>query len=418
MTVLANRIPSLTPEFRLQDGTPFESGTLTFYLTNSVTLSAPYTTATMSANTANPLTLNEYGQPPTDVFLDPAISYKVVLKNSAGTLIRTFDPVYDPLLQQQAKFQVYNGNPTGLVAGTAGSVGGTPADAIFDTVNLTIWVCTTTGDAASAVWTSTTGQLSGSITITGVITPTAISTNQDNYNPTGLSGAETIRLSVTADIDITGLAGGAAGRLITVENIGTNRLTFRDQSASSTAANRFKFGDDVFLDPSYTVTLLYDAVSAVWRMFSLPFRPAFGDIGYISNHAWSPSVAGNALTIALKTARGSDPTPGDPVKVAFRDPTATTGTFVLRSVTAALSFVLSAGSTLGYAASEANDIAVGFIDNAGTVEIAVCRNGAMFLEDRAISTTAEGGAGAADSGVTLYSTTARATECGIIGWCG
>jgi len=73
---------------------------------------------------------------------------------------------------------------------------------------------------------------------------------------------------------------------------------------------------------------------------------------------------------------------------------------------------VSAGSTLGFANSESGRIHVGLIDNAGTVEMCVWRalsglDIVSFAEWTVQTTTAEGGAGAADSAATLYSTTAR-----------
>ena len=55
----------------------------------------------------------------------------------------------------------YNGNPNGFVAGTAGTAGGVSPDFLWDTVNNIWWVCTTSGDAASAVWYGASAQPSG-----------------------------------------------------------------------------------------------------------------------------------------------------------------------------------------------------------------------------------------------------------------
>lgn len=134
---------------------------------------------------------------------------------------------------------------------------------------------------------------------------------------------------------------------------------------------------------------------------------AAGHARLMTNCSFTISVAANAMTIALKTAAGTDPSVSDPIKVAFRSATLASGAYVVRSITSALSLVVSAGSTLGFVTSELNSLHIGFIDNAGTVELAVSKSGSLWLEDRVVSTTAEGGAGAADSGTTLYSTTAR-----------
>lgn len=123
------------------------------------------------------------------------------------------------------------------------------------------------------------------------------------------------------------------------------------------------------------------------------------------NLALSCSVGSSALTIALKDKAGSDPSVGSPVKIAFRNSTATNGTYNARSVTSSLSVVVSSGSTLGHSSGVASDIFIYAIDNAGTVELAV--SSTLFETFGTKTTTAEGGAGAADSATVLYSTTAR-----------
>ena len=107
----------------------------------------------------------------------------------------------------------------------------------------------------------------------------------------------------------------------------------------------------------------------------------------------------NALTIALTTMAGTDPTASDVVSIPFRAGTATNSVINVRSVSSALSVVVSAGSTLGFSASQISRIYVVALDNAGTVEL-VCitplgttlipLNESQFF----CSTTAEGGAGA------------------------
>lgn len=125
------------------------------------------------------------------------------------------------------------------------------------------------------------------------------------------------------------------------------------------------------------------------------------------NIGLSASVAANALTIALKQADGStDCSTGSAAcKISFRSATQATGSVTERSVTSSLSVVVSSGSTLGHVSAVAEYIYVYAIDNAGTVELAVS---STLLDTAArTTTTAEGGAGAADSRTTIYSTTAR-----------
>lgn len=125
------------------------------------------------------------------------------------------------------------------------------------------------------------------------------------------------------------------------------------------------------------------------------------------NLGLSCSVGSSALTIALKQADGStDPASGTgAVKIGLRSSTATSGAYNQRSVTGALSVVVSSGSTLGHISAVNRYIYVYAIDNAGTVELAVSSK--YYDGGSIVSTTAEGGAGAADVNSTIYSTTAR-----------
>lgn len=125
----------------------------------------------------------------------------------------------------------------------------------------------------------------------------------------------------------------------------------------------------------------------------------------ISNVTISPSVSASALTVAIKTQAGSDASGASPGKVGFRSSTLTSGIYNQRSITAALSMVISSGSTLGHTNGNPRFIFVYLIDNAGTVEVAV--SSAYYPDNTLVTTSAEGGAGAADSNTSIYSTTAR-----------
>jgi len=103
------------------------------------------------------------------------------------------------------------------------------------------------------------------INISGKITPSQITADQDNYAPTGLSTATVIRISSDAARNITGLSAGTDGDIKIVENVGSFSITLKDESASSTAANRFALTSDQILSPDSVVILKYDGTSARWR---------------------------------------------------------------------------------------------------------------------------------------------------------
>lgn len=110
------------------------------------------------------------------------------------------------------------------------------------------------------------------------------------------------------------------------------------------------------------------------------------------------SVATNALTITL-----------NPTSLDFRSATLGSGAVNTRQISTAISLVISSGSTLGTVSGQQSRIVVLAIDNAGTIELAAVNiaGGNQLDETNLISTTAEGGAGGADSASTIYSATAR-----------
>jgi hypothetical protein len=93
---------------------------------------------------------------------------------------------------------------------------------------------------------------------------------------------------------------------------------------------------------------------------------AFG-VGML-NGTLVASVAGNALTIAVKTLAGADPSPADPVFFLFRD--ASAGYAVIEQ-TAALSITVPSGATLGTFNGQANRIWVAVFNNGGTPVVGV-----------------------------------------------
>jgi hypothetical protein len=102
----------------------------------------------------------------------------------------------------------------------------------------------------------------------GDISPSQITSDQNNYNPTGLSTASTLRLTSDADWSITGLQGGADGRILILHNCNSDVLqtiTLTNDDSASSAANRFELFTDLVLAGGQSVMLRYDATSSRWR---------------------------------------------------------------------------------------------------------------------------------------------------------
>lgn len=167
------------------------------------------------------------------------------------------------------------------------------------------------------------------------------------------------------------------------------------------------------------LTQLRDAVNGITAA-------AISKVGFVGmiNGTIVQSRAGNAETIAIKTAAGADPSSGDPVIFIFRSATDGAGDYTTIQLTAAHSFTLSSGSTLGCVNNEALRLWWLMFNDAGTLRLGVVK--ATTGSDAAgwntmplgawgiASSTAEGGAGAADSAQVIYTGTAVASKPYVI----
>ena len=98
----------------------------------------------------------------------------------------------------------------------------------------------------------------------GVVEPATLGAGTtNNWAPT-LTGATRVRFDGPAAADVTGLAGGADGRLLILTNDGANAITFRDEDAGSTAANRFAFNGDILVGADESFTIIYDGTISRW----------------------------------------------------------------------------------------------------------------------------------------------------------
>lgn len=172
--------------------------------------------------------------------------------------------------------------------------------------------------------------------------------------------------------------------------------------------------------------LLYDGVQFHIVGYSRKIRGSeLGMDTHVINGTVAASVAASALTVAVKTLAGADPSPADPVGLIFRNATNATGDYTVLWLTAATSVVISSGSTLGsrdnvtfrlwlVAFNDAGTVRLGLINCVTTAAGAGTANDvtSIFrLANRGIgSSTAEGGAGAADSPQIFYTGTAVANK--------
>lgn len=132
-------------------------------------------------------------------------------------------------------------------------------------------------------------------------------------------------------------------------------------------------------------------------------RMTLDHAGLLDNATITAARNLGAETFHLKTASGADPSPSDPVRVAFAN---ATGGFDVLEVTAALSLTFSSGSTGGAISGLEFKAGVLLLNNAGTVAMGVVVRPSGIRDNSVVSTTAEGGAGTADSPRVIYSASA------------
>jgi hypothetical protein len=114
------------------------------------------------------------------------------------------------------------------------------------------------------------GLFAEDVLISGVLSPAQITSNQNDYNPSGLSTAGVLRLTSDASRNITGLAGGQAGRCFLIHNVGAQNIVLQDENASSAVGNRFALTADITLSADDCCLLQHDSVSSRWRAIAKP----------------------------------------------------------------------------------------------------------------------------------------------------
>lgn len=209
-------------------------------------------------------------------------------------------------------------------------------------------------------------------TAAGTTTLTVTSANQQFFTGTT---TQTVVLPVTSTL--------ALGMSYLIKNNSTGTITVQSSGANTIVT---------VLPGKYTIftcILITGTTAASWDYREIPSATQIQPI--------SASVAANALTIYASA-----------LALDFRSTTLTSGTVTTVSGTPA-NLVISSGSTLGTVSATQSRIVVIAMNNAGTIELAAVNisGGTQLDETNLISTTAEGGAGAADSATVVYSATAR-----------
>lgn len=151
-------------------------------------------------------------------------------------------------------------------------------------INVSTWFLSAVDDAGTsgnfALQVTRSGTTPQLLTITSAVafdstlSPAALANgNNNNYAPTGHAAVYLFRLTGDGGgSTLTGLAGGVAGRRVTLCAITTDTITITDEDANSTAANRFADLSGVsFILGTGTgsipcIDAIYDGTSSRWRL--------------------------------------------------------------------------------------------------------------------------------------------------------
>lgn len=108
-----------------------------------------------------------------------------------------------------------------------------------------------------------------------ILTPTALSVDVNDYNPTGFQdGSGNIVVSVlrlqtdgSGVKDITGLLASTTlvGEVIMIMNIGTQNIRIMNNNALSSVENRFLLNANAVLGQNECASFIYDTISQRWR---------------------------------------------------------------------------------------------------------------------------------------------------------
>jgi len=235
--------------------------------------------------------------------------------------------------------------------------------------------------------------------------PLALSTLDDNFNFAvdiqsqalySTAGGTSDALTATYTPAVTALVSGLtlyvrAGFANTTTTPTFSPNGFTAATIVKTNNQPLKIGE--IAGNGHVIILQYDGINSNWELLN----PATIYANVAQIQPISASVAANALTISASL-----------LNLDFRSTTLGSGTVTTVSGTPA-NLVISSGSTLGTVSAQQSRIVVIALNNAGTIELAAVNisGGNQLDETNLITTTAEGGAGAADSANVVYSATAR-----------
>ncbi len=160
----------------------------------------------------------------------------------------------------------------------------------------------------------------GALVPGGIISPTSLSTDQNDYAPTNFATNTLVRLAATAPVTITGLSatGVTSGTVKILLNTTAFPVNLIPESSLSTAANRFSFpgSGDIMLDRSEAIIVYYDGTDSRWKRVccgdtryrdydptkrALILEDFFGGASSTFNYTWSLNASGTGVSAQVGT---------------------------------------------------------------------------------------------------------------------
>ena len=206
------RFLNQAPVYLDNAGVPCAGGSLTFTDTATTTPKTVYSDKALTTPISNPLTLDSAGRAPVDIW--GSGSYRVVLKNSSGTTIKTLDNVDE--LSTSAAIPSQTGNSGEFLTTDGSNLSWAVIDAIpSQTGNAGKYLKT---DGTTATWATVSSvPVTNTVTSTGTLTPTS---GYDAFHVTAQAAPITIA-------NPTGSWADGQGCVVRIKDDGTARaITF------------------------------------------------------------------------------------------------------------------------------------------------------------------------------------------------
>jgi hypothetical protein len=101
-----------------------------------------------------------------------------------------------------------------------------------------------------------------------IISPTSLSSNQNDYAPTGFDTSTIVRLTSSTGVIITGFTSTASVLEKKLINVGSNSITLSHQDAGSSTTNRIIVpgGSNITMLSNDSIDIFYDSITARWRV--------------------------------------------------------------------------------------------------------------------------------------------------------